>query len=205
MRGLENINKAFFESDNYYGFPEIMPVTKKIEIPKYIDFDTYRRKRNKDTISSIGTHFYIDDYKFQCVWNSPDKYITMFQSCDNIIMPDFSLYYDMPVALQIYNKYRNHWLSVYYSVKGVTVIPNVSLSIPNYFEWSFIGYPKKSVVAFSDIGTIRDSTCRKIVKLSYDEMINKLEPIQVLYFTRSSQLAPSECDVIELKFIKECL
>lgn len=200
VRGLENYNKAVFESDNYFDFPVITRVRNNISlIPKFLDFDTFRRKK---TFQNNGVHFFIDDYKFQCIWNSPERYSSMFQKSELVIMPDFSLYYDFPLALQIYNKYRNHWLANYYSVNGVKVIPNISVSTSDCWEWSFLGYPQKSVLAFCDIGSIRNSTSRDVLCKSYEEMIKRLNPIQILYFTRSKKSAPSECDIIELSYYK---
>ena len=190
MRGLLNHNIAAFEAENEYGFPEIFPVTERVRCDHWIDFDTARRTmkpgaKRPPANGTGGIHFYISDYKFNCLWDYPNRY------------------YDFPVALQIFNKYRNHWLSAYYSVHGISMIPNITVSTPNCYEWSFCGYPKKSVVAFSDIGSMSDPELRSIIYSAYDNMILRLEQIQVLYFTRSSlEYAPSEADVIQLPFIK---
>lgn len=197
-RGLLNANIAIFEDNNSFGFPELFPYTEKVDCSKWIDFDSCIR----DKTNTQGVHFFINDYKFDRIWNNPKKYISVLSRFDFVIQPDFSLYYDFPMALQIYNKYRNHWLFAYYSVYGIDMIPNISPSIPYCYDWSFLGYPEKSVVAFSDIGVIRDKECRLLLQKSYDEMIKRLSPIQILYFTRSKKSAPSECDVIEIPFLK---
>lgn len=208
MRGLLNHNIAAFEADNDYGFPEVFPVTDRIHCDHWIDFDTARRKSKTGAQRPCcngtgGIHFYISDYKFNSVWEYPDRYIDMFKRFDYIIDTDFSLYYDFPVALQIFNKYRNHWLSAFYSLHGISMIPNITVSTPNCYEWSFCGYPKNSVVAFSDIGSMSDPELRSIIYAAYDNMILRLEPIQILYFTRSKlDYAPSEADIIQLPFIK---
>ena len=186
---------------------EPVPMTGKdeyiyVDIFEYIDFPTFRSLR-KNKRDMLNVHFFCDDYKFECIWKNPEVYRDMLVSCGNIIMPDFSLYYDYPVALQIYNKYRNHWLADYYSVNGATVIPNISASTSDMYDWSFLGFPKKSVVAFCAIGSLRNVACKEILYNMYNEMLKRLEPIQILYFTRSKRLAPSECDVIEIPFIKE--
>ena len=208
MRGLLNDNIARFEANNYYGFPEIFEIPDKINVSNWLDFDTARRnkgngaKRPADNGTS-GVHFFISDYKFNSVWEYPSRYIEMFKRFDFIVSPDFSLYYDFPVSLQIFNKFRNHWLSAYYSVYDVTVIPNVSVSLPDCWDWSFLGYPKNSVLAFSDIGSMSSKSERDIVYSAYNEMIKRLEPIQIIYFTRSDlKYAPKECNVVQLPYIK---
>ncbi len=208
MRGLLNDNIARFDSENYCGFPEIFPITEKVDCSKWIDFDTARRlmkpgAQRPRSDGTSGIHFYISDYKFNAVWEYPDRYIDLFKRANYVVGTDFSLYYDFPVALQIYNKFRNHWLSAFYSVHGIQMIPNITVSTPNCYRWSFSGYPSRSFVAFSDIGSMSDPEDRALIFKAYDEMIKLLSPIQVLYFTRSSlSYAPSECDVIQLPFIK---
>lgn len=198
MRGLLNFEKAFFESKNKFGFPEVFPFYSHVDCEKWIDFDNSR----KQTGQAEGLHFYCDDYKFNCIWENPKRYIPVFSRFKYIIQPDFSLYYNFPAALQIYNKFRNHWLSAFYSVHGVQMIPNISVSTPDCWDWAFLGYPRHSVVAFSAIGAIRDKPSREVTFSSYDEMIKRLEPLQVLYFCRSPSAAPSEATVIQVPFLK---
>lgn len=201
MRGLENDNIARFETENEYNIPDIFPYREKVDCKSWIVLsNAVTRYRGNE-----GIHFYEDDYKIQRIWNNPQKYIGVLKKYKYVIQPDFSLYYDFPKALQIYNKYRNHWLSAYYSTEGIEIIPNISLSTPECYDFTFIGYPKGSVVAFSDIGSKRDTEAREIVNQAYDEMIKRLEPIQILYFTRSKKNAPSEADVIEINYIKEMI
>lgn len=209
MRGLLNDNIARFDSLNAYGFPEIFPVIDLVDpLTVWTDFDTARSRfrigaQRPGADGTSGLHFYISDYKFNSVWEYPDRYIDFFKRIDHVICPDFSMYYDFPPALQIFNKFRNHWLCAFYSVHGISMIPNIRVSTPDQFHWTFCGYPRRSVVAFSDIGSMSEPELRDVVYAAYDEMLHQLEPIQVLYFTRSPRYAPSECDVIQLPFIKE--
>lgn len=165
MRGLENFNIASFEANNKYGFPFVSSC--KISVPlsdiQWIDFDTAisRAKRDKSVFEKYkGLHFYIDDYKFQRIWNYPNRYVDFLKRFDYVIMPDFSLYYNFPQALQIYNKYRNHWLATYFSVNGVNIVPDISLSTSDCFDWSAEAYPLGSLVAFCDVGSKRDKSSK---------------------------------------------
>lgn len=198
MRGLLNYNIACFQADNNFSFPLLFPVKEKVDCSKWIDFDS----ACTHTGQANGVHFYISDYKFNRIWENPRKYINLLSHFNYVVQPDFSLYFDFPVALQIYNKFRNHWLAAYFGVNGVPMIPNVRPSIPECWDWSFDGLPSGSVVAFSDVGAVRDKESRKILHKSYDEMLRRLSPFQILYFTRSPANAPSETDVVVLPFIK---
>ena len=84
--------------------------------------------------SSSGLHFFCEDYIFDNVWNQPTKYIDIFKPFKYVVQPDFSLYYNFPVALQIFNKYRNHWLGNFFSFYGISVIPNINVSSPERAE-----------------------------------------------------------------------
>lgn len=198
MRGLLNTNISVYKSLNKYSFPEIFPYTNPVDCNTWVDFDCFRT----NTGQVEGLHFYVDDYKFNCIWDNPKKYIGALSRSKYVIQPDFSLYYDFPVALQIYNKYRNHWLYAYYLDHGLQMIPNISVSTSDCWDWSFLGYPRGSVVAFSAIGAIRDRLSRDVTFAGYEEMIKRLEPKQILYFCRSRSAAPSEATVIEIPFLR---
>lgn len=200
MRGLLNSQISIFDSDNFFDFPELSPCLD-VSCLSFMDFDSIRSYRKKDKFLYIP-HFFCDDYKFNCIWDNPLRYLDYFKQFKQVVMPDFSLYYDFPVALQIYNKYRNHWLARYWSDNGISVIPNISLSLPVYYDWSILGYPKNSIVAFSDIGISRYSAYSDIVDESFRFMINSLNPVKVLYFTRSSSVRYSDVTVITVPYFK---
>lgn len=198
-RALLNLNLAAFECSNAYGFPDLFPVQHILDFDSslWVDFETAKRQR--DTSRCI--HFFIDDYKFQCLWNQPNRYIDFLARQKCVIMPDFSTYLNSPLALQIFNKYRNHWLGLYYSINDVRIIPCVLCNESVNFPWIFLGLPQKSVIAISDIGVGRGNNI-KLFHNTYDEMIRQLNPIQILYFTRSHNAPPDNCTVIRLPYLK---
>lgn len=190
MRGLLNVDKGFFSCHNDYGFPDLDPVRISVDSVEWFSFQD---RSSVSLYASSGLHFFCEDFTFENVWNQPGKYIDTFQNFRYVIQPDFSLYYNFPVAVQIFNKYRNHWLAKYFSFHGVTVIPCVNPSDPECWKWSFFGFPRGSVVAFSDIGSFQDKLDRAILQAGYEEMLDRLAPLQVLYFTRNQENVPSGC------------
>lgn len=199
MRGLLNVDKGFFSSGNVYGFPELDAF---FDIVTDIDWFSFPDRSCASVYASSGLHFYCEDFTFETVWNQPQRYIDNFKLFKYVVQPDFSLYYDFPVAVQIFNKYRNMWLAKYLSFHGVNVIPNINISTSDCWDWSFLGFPKHSVVAWSDVGSYRDTYDRSVLHAGYDEMLNRLEPIQVLYFTRNKDNVPSECTPVVINFRK---
>lgn len=209
MRGLENFNIASFEAKNKYGFPEIFPCKLDLDLSyvSWIDFDTALSETKRDKLffeKYNGLHFYIDDYKFQRLWNYPQRYIDFLRRFDYVVMPDFSLYYNFPQALQIYNKYRNHWLAAYLSVNDVNVIPDISLSTPDCFYWSLEAYPSNSLLAFCDVGSKRDKSSREVIPQAFEFMRSKLNPLHVIYFTRSKSVdfEDDNITVVRLPFFR---
>lgn len=198
MRGLLNQNIAAFDSDNCFGFPPVPQYTGQVEAVEWVDFDTAVTAKNS---TAKGLHFFDSDYKLNRLWEYPQRYISVLSRFKYVLQPDFSLYYDFPVALQMFNKFRNHWLAAFYTVNGIQIIPNISLSTPSNYVWSLMGYPENSVVAFSDVGCSRFKDDKAILMDSYNKMVEALSPSQVLYFTRS-KTAPDGSTVIRLPFRK---
>lgn len=134
-------------------------------------------------------HFYIDDYQFERIWNFPQRYLNVLQRFAGVIAPDFSLYLDIPPAMQIYNHFRNQALSSFYQHNGITVIPNISWSNAKSFDFCFDGLPNQSVVAISTNGTI-NAVSKQHFLAGYREMIKRLKPSKVIIYGK----VPSELE-----------
>lgn len=93
----------------------------------------------------IFIHFYIQDYLFNRIWNSPQRYIDVLKEYKGIIMPDFSLFVDMPIPLQQFNHYRNLWFARMCQIQGIQVIPSLNWSTEDSFDWCTDGLPKNDI------------------------------------------------------------
>lgn len=134
-------------------------------------------------------HFYIDDYQFERLWNFPKRYLDILKDFAGVISPDFSMYLDMPQAQQIWNNYRSKLLASFLQNNGVSVIPNVSWSDSNSFEFCFDGMPQNSVVAISTNGCINNYSSLYFLD-GYNEMLKRLKPTKVLVYGK----VPKEID-----------
>ena len=54
----------------------------------------------------LGVHFFLDDYQFERIWRSPYENLERLRGFGCVLMPDFSTYRDMPMAMKIWNIYR---------------------------------------------------------------------------------------------------
>lgn len=148
-------------------------------IPKdLMGFNYAKSSDNKD----VGIHFYLDDYQFERLWNSPSEYVDVLSEYDCILSPDFSLYLDMPMPMKIWNVYRSRQIGAYYQSMGIKVIPTISWAEPSTFEFAFKGIPKGSIVSISTIGVKRDENAMQIWKNGMDAMIKEIEPSTILVY-----------------------
>ncbi|MCD7755750.1 MAG: DUF4417 domain-containing protein, partial [Firmicutes bacterium] len=120
----------------------------------------------------------------------PDKYIPRLSQFAAVCSPDFSTYTDMPVAMQIYNHYRKHWLAAYWQQYGLAVYPTISWSTPESYAWCFDGEPVGSIVAVSSVGTQANKETKRLFLQGYEEMMKRLDPTFVIFYGN----VPEECD-----------
>ena len=95
--------------------PFEMPVIKKtLHIPnELIGFNEAISSKHNQS----GIHMFIDDYQFERIWNTPERYVNVLKQYDCVLTPDFSLYMDMPRAMKVWNIYRSRLIGWYYVKK----------------------------------------------------------------------------------------
>ena len=180
IRQSENLDKAVFPGIGKYDIPRILPM--KVEQPvEMIGFNFAAKYKHPER---VGIHFFLKDYQFSRLWTSPDMYTGMLRRFRFVCTPDFSMYTDFPLALQINSHYRKHWLGAYWQSKGITVIPTICWSDERSFEWCFDGEPEKSTVAVSSVGTQLNERSKNLFLLGYQQMMSRLQPKIVLFHGR---------------------
>ena len=129
-----------------------------------------------------GIHFFLDDYQFERIWNSPDAYIEILKGYECILSPDFSLYMDMDMSMKIWNIYRSRLIGAYYQNNGIKVIPTVSWAEPETYKFCFLGIPKGSIVAVSTIGVKENPESLKVWEDGMKAMIKAIKPSKILVY-----------------------
>ena len=182
----EELHRMNFEAYGELEFPAILP-TKDVERVDFIGFG--ERRKN---LENYGCHFFIDDYRFQRVWNTPEKYLDELKQYKYVLAPDFSLYVDYPKALCVFNNYRKHWCARYWQEHGMTVIPVVNWIYEDSYTWCFDGDPINSVVAVSSKGVNNAKDMIKMFREGYAQMEKCLNPSKVLWFGKYCLEEPRE-------------
>ena len=147
--------------------------------------------------TNVGVHFYVDDYKFERIWNTPERYIDMFSKFQCILSPDFSLYMDMNMPTKIWNIYRSRWVGAFFQAHGIKVIPTISWAEEETFEFCFRGIPKGSIVSISTIGVKSDPYALSVWKAGTAEMIKQIEPSAILVYGGKIDFDYGDIKVIE--------
>ncbi len=157
-----------------YQFPVVF--AEKQTPCEFLPFNLFMSAKDKN----VGVHFFIDDYQFERVWNVPEKYISILQKAKVVLGTDFSMYVDMPKALQIYNCYRNRALTRFLKKHGVNIVPTVCWSDAESYDWCFDGIAKGSAVAVSSNGCMNKDACQKFIA-GFNEMQRRIKPCQIFF------------------------
>lgn len=182
---FENLPRRIFDGTGNYGIPWIQ-LTQYEGGCEWISFNYAKTCKDAE---KKGCHFFIDDYQFDRLWKNIDCYVPMLKKFRYVMSPDFSTYTDFPKAIQIYNHYRKHWCGAYLQEAGVSIIPTISWSTPDSFEWCFDGEPAHGTVAVSSVGCMNSAKKKRLFITGYNEMIKHLQPETVIFYGT----VPDEC------------
>ena len=173
--------------------PFVPTYTGKYDIPVMRPSQTVGKQflrfcdwRGIDDPENYIAHFYYDDFKFINAWRDPECYIERLKKFKAVISPNFSLYTDFPLTLQILSCYRRQWLAAYWQSLGIDVIPGVVWGEEKSFEFCFDGLPKHGTVCVSAIAKKNNEMWNgkkdNLFKKGYDEMMRRLEPKTILLY-----------------------
>lgn len=174
-----NCEKRMFDGVGQFEMPELEPVQVDLTDPKVIGFNYAIGERHpEDKI----VHFFLDDYQFERVWNDPDRYLPVLNKFKAVLAPDFSMYTDFPLPVQLFNQYRRQWCGAYWQENEITVIPTICWSTEDSFSWCFDGIPKRSLVCVSTVGGFHSKAAKEAWLKGYEKCLEVLEPSEILLF-----------------------
>ena len=184
----DGCNPELVEGADFDGQLEI-PIIKrpeKILIPKgIVPFS----KMDRVVPEKFAVCEYENDREFADLLRYTDNYVKELKNYQAFITPDASLYWDMPLAAQIINKYRNHAIGYYMQKKGIYVIPNVRWGDERTYTTSvlpeklaFLGVEKHSIVSIGTYGVVKASDEKKHFRAGLEAMLETLMPEAVLVY-----------------------
>lgn len=178
-QNIHNLVYAHYKGVGEYDMPEMHPV--HVNNLKDIPIQGFNYALQEKHPENVGVHFFLHDYQFERVWKYPDRYVDVLKKFAFVLSPDFSVYYDTPKAIQIFNAYRNRWCGKYWQEHGITVIPTFSLGNIDLFKIFCDGIPKNSTIAISTMGDGRWGNYATL-RAFWDTMLWKLQPETILLY-----------------------
>ena len=177
-RSWQNTQLSVFESDSPYGIPAMAPVEP---VPKGIVWEGFNYALTETRPAGKGLHFFLDDYQFERVWASPDRYLELLARFDYVIAPDFSQYGDWPGALNLYNHYRKMWCAAYWQEAGIRVIPYV-IYRDDLARWALDGIPAESPICMSSVSDMNHPRRVQQLRAEVQHVVDTLRPSQLLWY-----------------------
>ena len=176
-------NKLFLRNDFFvhgkYEIPLVQKQLISLNNIKLLSCSHTKKNENKE-YRKYGIHFYVDDYRFNGIYNNPEKTLSKYSQYYFLLTPDFSLYNEMPIWLQIKNVAKNRWCGAYWQKKGLTVFPTLSWSNSQSFDFCFDGIEKNSIISIGMIGCKRNNKLEFLK--GYDKMLEKLNPQSIICY-----------------------
>ena len=158
-----------------------IPVVRKqfIDLNKILFEDFTKSKANDDENAEKTLHFFMHDWKFDKVYDKLDDEVEKIKQYYATLTPDFSLFTDMPLALQIQSVFKNRWCGAYWQSIGIRVIPTVAWGDERSFEFCFDGVEEGSVVA---VCTYYRENCEDDFMPGYEEMLKRIKPSAIICY-----------------------
>jgi hypothetical protein len=83
-------------------------------------------------------HFYTDDYRFQSVYEHPEKILQ--HNPANIVEPNFSLFNEMPVAFGLQAIYKKRFIARAMQERGIKVFIDLNVAA-KFYKLNMLGVP----------------------------------------------------------------
>ena len=184
-KSCEDVFNAFMlENADYEGKLEFPIIQGTNEIPVgLIPFSKIKKSEEYDK----WIHFYEYDQIVERIWKAPYKYLPYLMRFNGVILPDFSLFRDMPLVMQMYNILRSRMIGCWLHDNGIHVIVNIRFADYRTYKLCCIGAPRNSTIAIGTHGCMKSLESRKILEDGLTYVFSRLQPKNlVIYGTVSS-------------------
>ncbi len=187
---LDICNRNTCEKDGMPRIPEV-----DVLPDEFVGFNFAKSMTDKEK-QGKACHFFIDDYQFERLWNKPKDYLDVLKGFKCVIMPDFSLYMDMPEPMQRWNIYRSLVLSHFWTENGICVVPQLAWAQPETYEFCFTPLPKASTVAVSTVGCIKGKDAWSVFLDGLKAAIKSVEPKRLLVYGKADKIKLDDIEVV---------
>lgn len=185
---------TLFPSTNQWGIPDLEASERRPA--RLVPYSARHLVAGAHQRADTAVHFFLDDYRFEVVWSKPNRGLLRPLTVGSALTPDFSVWTNMPRAMQIWQTYRSRWCGAWMAHHGVAVTPTVSWAGTDTYDFAFAGIARGSVVAVSTVGILNDAGSQALFRKGYAAMIEALDPPAVLIHGRApARLVPDRSRV----------
>ena len=179
-KSCRDVFNAFLVSLAYYAgifeFPIIQPTNW---VPnRLIPFSKAVGSKDYDQ----WVHFYEFDYQFERVWRNPRRYLDILGRFNGVILPDFSIYRDMPFVMQLWNIYRSRAIGFWLQANGIKVIVNVRWGDKRTYRFCCDGVARGCTIAVGTNGAIGGADDRHHFVGGLKVVVKRLAPRAIVVY-----------------------
>lgn len=180
-RSLELCNMHLLEglefSENE-GFPILLPYRGDLNYEFHV-YGSHTRLSGKGQC----VHFFVNDTVFDKACDANlERTSYSLSKFDCLFTPDYSLYLDMPDALNKHNIWRSRLAGAFWQKNGFNVIPTASWASVDSFKYCFEGLPEHSVIGVSGVGVKWNPALRTLWQYALRTIEERLSPIQIVVY-----------------------
>lgn len=169
--------RSHFPGQGFFQLPLIRKSNIDLKNIQLLGYDKLSNNQYEKIV-----HFFLDDYKFEAIWNNPDDRIKRLSKYKAVLSPQFSVYAEMPLCVKIHQTFKNRWCGAYLQSKGLKVIPSLAWGEPDTYWFCFDGIERGSVVAVSTVGVRKE---KDLFLSGYKEMLRKINPSAIICYGKA--------------------
>ena len=178
FRNQEKFLRNGYKGEGRWALPKIKKQLVNLNNLQFLSFNN-TRYNEQPMFRDFAVHFFVDDKRFEVVYSQPERNLEKLKQYKVLLTPDFSLYAEMQPWRRIESTGKSRWCGAYWQSKGLTVIPAISWSTPESFDYAFDGIEKNSFVA---IGTLGCKHAKRGFLKGFDAMCERLSPQCIICF-----------------------
>lgn len=172
-------NTDIIEGNTPSGSMELPTILRSDASPdRLISFDKAIRSADVDQ----WVHFFIHDYQFTRIIRDPWRYLPILQRFEGVVSPDFSIFWNYPLYLQLQSVARSREIGSWLQRNGVPVIPCVRWGKEETYGFAFDGIEPGGTVAVGTAGCMREKESRRVFEEGFPVMFERLRPERIIVY-----------------------
>ncbi len=129
---------CLFETDNFLEIPMLRldMQANHCDLP----FVAFGEQKRTFQMNGSGTlHFYVDDYRFQRIYDHPEQ--ILHHNPRNIVEPNYSLFNETPIAFGMKAVYQKRMIARSMQEKGIRVFVDLNVA-SKFYTLNMLGVPR---------------------------------------------------------------